>query len=220
MLSCNNDNSRINSFNQNLPHNDRIVLEELVDLFEKLLRDNYGESKNQTRTMLNDIVNGNTIDWEYDKQEVCSVLNSFQNSTLELKGEKLKYDTVYAGISLITKDPQDTVVITITQDKDTSEELVYLTGNDSFKAQVEQVKEYGYWNLLNRSSFVQALKHERNPELINQYIHRREAVGKWSHKFIAKSMGADSAINFNDYFIKRIVVFEVFYENLRIEHGC
>jgi len=137
-----------------------------------------------------------------------------------MKGVKLKYDTVFIGHSRISNDLSDTMIIIVTQNKDTSEQLEILYGDNSWQAQVEKAKNDGYWNLINESSFVKALKHKENPKEIDEYIETRETIGKWNYRKIAESMEQDSKIDYEEYFIKRIIVFEIISEHMKQEHGC
>jgi len=112
------------------------------------------------------------------------------------------------------------MIIIVTQNKDTSEQLEILYGDNSWQAQVEKAKNDGYWNLINESSFVKALKHKENPKEIDEYIETRETIGKWNYRKIAESMEQDSKIDYEEYFIKRIIVFEIISEHMKQEHGC
>jgi hypothetical protein len=218
LLSCKSENQRIESFNKLLPKTDKQVLDSWVKFYDELKKENYSTSS--TKQLLQDIVNNRTAHWKYDKQLLCKILTDFKESTLEIKGEILKYDTVFVGHSRITNELTDTMIITVTQDQDTSEQLEVLFGDNSWQAQVDKAKNDGYWNLINESAFVNSIKHQGNPKEINEYIETREMIGKWSYRKIAESMFQDSTIDYEEYFIKRIIVFEIISEHMNQEHGC
>ncbi len=217
-LSCNSENDRIKSFNKLLPETDKEVLNSWLKFYDELIHKNYSTSG--TKKLLKDIVDNRTSKWIYNKEHLCRILADFTQSSLEIKGEKLKYDTVFVGHSRITKDVADTMIITVTQAKDTSEQQEVLYLDNSWEAQVEKARNDGYWNLINESSFVKALNHHENPKEINEYIETRETIGKWSYRKIAESMSQDSTIDYEEYFTKRIIVFEIIIEHMKQEHGC
>ena len=220
MIGCKFKDSKKEKFKENLPKNDLIVLEKLGNNFDQLLIKKYDGN---IRLFLADVKNERLV-FDDNKKGNCDLLKEFEESTLEFKSEILQYDTVYASKSYKLGSEEfysnQPVIITITQDQDTSWEYVVVYGEETTEKKIEQVKKRGYWNHISESSFVNALI-ESNLENgdIKEYMEAKKSTGELNPRAMANGI-LESNIKVDDYFIKYIIVFEIFRKQIRKGYGC
>ena len=207
LLACQSSSEK-NSFTHKLPKADSITLEKWVAFYDKLLVDNYATL--QPTKLLEDLSASQTSDWIYNKEELCTLLSEFESSTLELKIERADYDTVYQ---------ENSTLISVTQEKDTVESILFAPDDHPLSA-VELTQQEGYIRLINESSFVQALKAEQISPEITQYVEAREFFGKIGYSEMVEVLLNDTTVDHQDFYIKRIVVFEILYSYMASKHGC
>ena len=211
LLACQSSSEK-NSFTHKLPKADAITLEKWVAFYDKLLVDNYAtiQPNLQPTKLLEDLSASQTSDWIYNKEELCTLLSEFESSTLELKIERADYDTVYQ---------ENSTLISVTQEKDTVESILFAPDDHPLSA-VELTQQEGYIRLINESSFVRALKAEHISPEITQYVEAREFFGKPGYSEMVEVLLNDTTVDHQDFYIKRIVVFEILYSYMASKHGC
>ena len=220
-IGCSLKSSIESKFEGNLPKEDLIMLNRLVEKFDELIENKY---EGNIPDFLNSVAEGESITEIVNKNSDCQILLAFEKSTLEYKGEKLQYDTVYASnyykIGEEELFSEDLIIMTVTQDRDTSWGDIVVIGEQTTQKKIEEIKKQGYWNHISESSFVRALTETKieNQE-IDEYLDRRQAVGELNPKSMANAL-LEFKIDVNSYFIKRIIVFEIFRQQIKREHGC
>lgn len=221
IIGCQNLNPTVNKFRNYLPPKDLMVLEKMVDYFDELIMDKYnGDPSLFWKNILDDKA---ALD-EHEKKRACELLKEFEESTLEYKSEKLEYDTVYASNYYKIEDKElyseEPVIMTVTQEQDTSWDLRFFPREQTIEENINEVKKEGYWNYISKSSFVKALiASASNDEEVKEYIEARNTIVKLNYKNMVQEI-LDSKIDTNDYFIKRIVVFEILSKQVKEEYGC
>lgn len=218
--NCSSYESRIESFNNKIPIEDKLILEELVIFCNEIV---YSKSQGHSfRKLLQDIETNGSDHWVIDESRFYSLVDKIENSTLEISRERLTFDTVYFEIS---ENGIDTLIFTVTQEKDTIPLLDEIIGDEplsldlSVEAKIQKTQKRGYFNWVN-STFVDALIHDDNPVEINHYIEVRNLVGKTGYNAMTSAMIQDSTMNFDDYFIMRIIALDIVYEYLKKKYGC
>jgi len=220
-IGCNLNFSKESKFERNLPKKDLIMLNRLVENFDKLIENKYEGNINE---FLNRVVEGKSIIEIADKNSNCQILIEFEKSTLEYKSEKLQYDTVYASNNYKIGEEElfsdELLIITVTQDKDTSWEDFEVFGEQITEKKMKEIKKHGYWNHISESSFERALIETKiENQDIDEYIDARQSVGELNPRLMANGI-LESKIGANNYFIKRIIVFEIFRKQMKKEHKC
>lgn len=212
LSSCQERKSRIAHFEEVLTVNDRSVLNQWIEFYNKLLIDNYPSAA--PKSLLRDIVNDRDSTWVYDRKEMCRLLDLFNSSTIDFRFENRSYDTVFLGKTMMFDQLTDTMVLAVTQEGDTSATIEVVPDDPTWNGQVRKIKEDGYWYMLNESSLVNALKHDSVPDDIAQYVDMKIAVADMSHCVLAAGMLEADDINLDDYFIKGILVVDVLVAHL------
>ena len=215
-FGCETKNKLEIEFENHLPKTDKLILEEIVNVF-----DNYIESEfnGNSKEYYKHIESKSAKFTESYKKTFCELLDKFDNSTLEYKSIKVKYDSVY-----FSKDGE---IRRIRQKQDIEPgEKVYEDVIDVFppgltnNEQLEKIKLEGYWRFISDSSFKKALLEiSTNNSNIQQYIDRKDAVGYINPYALASSIQILD-IDDTDYFIKRIIAVELFINEIRINYGC
>lgn len=220
-IGCNLNTSKESKFERNLPKKDLIMLNRLVEKFDELIKNKYEGNINE---FLNRVVEGKSIIEIADKNSNCQILIEFEKSTLEYKSEKLQYDTVYASNNYKIGDEElfsyESLIMAVTQDRDTGWEDIVVFGEQTTEQKIEEVKKHGYWNHISESSFVRALIETKiENQDIDEYIDARQSDGELNPRLMANGI-LESKIDVNNYFIKRIIVFEIFRKQIKKEHEC
>lgn len=221
MIGCKMENPIKIKFEKNLPVQDLMVLDEMTNEFGQLIKNKY---KGKIENFLADIVNKKTIFDANDERKYCLLLSKFRKSTLEYKSEKLKYDTVYASNNYQIGEEEfyseEPVIMTVTQNQDTSWEDLIVFGEQTTQKKIQEVKNRGYWNHISESSFVKAIIESKiDDKDIQGFIDSKQAIGDLNPIGMANSI-LESKIDVNDYLIKRIIIFEIFRKQIKKEHGC
>lgn len=129
LFSCQERKSRIAHFEEALTVNDRSVLNQWIDFYDKLIIDNYPSS--DPKSLLRDIVNDRDSTWVYHRKEMCRLLDLFNTSTIDFRFENRSYDTVFLGKTMMFDQLIDTMVLAVTQEGDTSEMMKAVPGDPS-----------------------------------------------------------------------------------------
>ncbi len=221
LVSCSSRNATELQFDQFLPDNDLTILTKMVNSYDDLIKTKY---KGELYYLLDDVINGNQIFQQNDSSKLCDLIKEFELSTLEFKSEKTQYDSVYASnYYKIGDDEQfsdEPIIMTITQEHDTSWIDFVAIGVETVEEKIHFVKEQGYWKHISESSFVNSLiELNSKDENILSYIDRRQAVGYVNPKVMAEGI-MENKINHNDYLIKRIIVFELYRNLIKEVYGC
>jgi len=221
IIGCNSNSPIESKFEKKLPKEDLIVLNQLVQKFDELIDDEY---EGNIQEFLKRIAEEESIAGIKDKNINCQILVKFEKSTLEYRSEKLQYDTVYASNyfrigeeELFSEEP---VIMTVTQDRDTSWVDIIVSGAQTTEKKIEVVRKDGYWNHVSESSFVRALIETKiKNHDVGEYVDARKSFGELNPRLMANGI-LESKINTNNYFMKRIIVFEIFRKQIKKEHGC
>lgn len=218
LFSYQNTNPTIHKFERALPKEDLAILEEMVGVYDEFIQENY---EGQAKRFLQDIIDEKAIILHLNKEKVRELMEVFKATTIEFKSELLQYDTVFASnyydIGGETFYTEDSIVMTISQTQDTNWHNVVVYGEQTIEKKIKEVKEYGYWNHISESSFVNALAAVQSEDKdIEEYVNRRKNVGV-VHPKIMVSGTLKFDMDVEDYFIKRIIVFEIFRRELEKE---
>ena len=219
--ACQTDNPNKRKFENHLPKEDLEILEELIVTFDKVINNNYG---GEISKFLRKVADDEKSLSETDAETHCKLYLKFQNSTLEFKSENLKYQDVFFsnyytedGDIIYTKEP---TILAVEQSGDTIWNGIEIFKENSEDAILEIVKQRGYWNPLSESSFLKALmlSGTDNEEII-AYMNSRELHGPPHVQQLATDLNFPH-IETSNYFIKRIIVFEIFRRQIRKVSGC
>ena len=154
-----------------------------------------------------------------NKQEYCKLVKMFDESTLEYKMQNVKYDSVYIseqGEIIRIRQPED-----ISEDELQLEEEIEISPNNlTIEEQIEEIKWRGYLRFISASSFTLALSKISVSKIeIQEYIDTKDIVGYINPQKMALSI-LKNEIDDDNYFIKRIIVFEIFIAQIRKEYSC
>ena len=174
-------------FERHLPKTDFILLQRLVDAYDNFIEASYS---GDTDKFFSQIELDKPIFIETDKQSYCEILKMFDESTLDYKSQKVKYDSVYLS--------EEGNIITIRQKEDVydeelkqEEEITILSPGQTIEEEIEKIKEEGYWRLISESSFKSALLKisKKNPNTdLEEYIKTKETIGYVNPQLMASSI--------------------------------
>ena len=222
-IGCGGKSTLESDFEKSLPKEDLMILNDLVGKFDDLVESKY---QGDVRKLLAEIGDEETVFENIDSSSNCKLIKGFENSTLEFRSEKLQYDTVYSSnyhswFGEEKSYSDEPIIVTVAQDRDTSwGDIIIVQGEQTTQNMIEQIRKDGYWNHISDSSFLKALKEVNlNNSAIAQYIDAKLAAGELNHVLIAKTT-LENDIDIDNYFIKRIIIFEVFRNQMKREHGC
>ena len=220
--SCKDENRT--QFERNLPEGDLVVLNELIDSFDQFINRKYD---GDVKRYLQDVVNRDTIFTEQDTEVNCDLLCSYNESTLEIKSERLDFDTVFAShletdFNGNKRYSEELSIVSVKQNGDTTWGELIIAGNaeQTLENQILEKKKYGYWKLISASSFLKALENTeiRNKDVKN-YIEGKQEEGEiYPQRLASETLHFD--IDVDDYFIRRILVLEVFINKYKQEKRC
>ncbi len=220
VLGCNFNDSRINTFEKALPDRDLVVLNRWVEFYDSLVSINYSENEFKGQHLLSAIVEKKKIKLNNLEHKICDLIAEINHSTLEEKTNWFSYDSVFIGRSLFEPISNDSMIITIDQDGERNEELVIVpNGNGSLTEQMNYIKNKGYERIVSESTLINALEKIDGPEELYDYLNRRKEVGRLNYRSVAESW-LESEINFDSYFLKRILIVEVIYPFYSNEYEC
>lgn len=226
LLSCNSKSEELLKFESYLPQNDLQVLNEWVNLFDEVIRNNYQNNNDKAiKLLMNDILNDNADKWNLDEITTCQLIQKFDSSTLELRSRKLKYDTVYSSYNYKLLDStyysKEPMIVTISQDKDTSWSDIVIAGIESLEETIEYIENDGYFDTINKSSFTKALDSMNliNPNIQN-YLHNKKQLAFLNYKIVAATSLELDKNELENKLIQRIIIFEAFINCLKKEYGC
>lgn len=142
----------------------------------------------------------------------------FDASTLEFKYKRQKYDSVYlskaGNIVKVRQGQEEQSGLYL------DEEITILPPGFSIEDEMKKVIEEGYEELIFKSSFHKALKNIANGNKdLEAYIDQREHVGQINPNVVISSLLRND-LDAQDYFIKRIIVVEIFIRQIKIELDC
>ena len=213
-LSCSIHQGEKWIFENNLPKDDLTILNEWVVFYEDLIKKNYVSlsPKNAIKVLLKDMLNDTTEYLQFNKTELKQLLHRTETSTLLYKSEKAYYDTVYysneCNFDGKIEYSEHPFVIAITQEGDTICQNIVVSDWET-KTELELIKEDGYFRLIHDSSFFEGLKAIQSDDLtISEFIKLKESSGGFSSNEVASSFILGD-FDFEDYFVKRIIVVEV-----------
>ena len=142
----------------------------------------------------------------------------FDASTLEFKYKRQKYDSVYlskaGNIVKVRQGQEEQSGLYL------DEEITILPPGFSIEDEMKKVIEEGYKELVFKNSFHKALKNIANGNKdLEAYIDQREHVGQINPNVVISSLLRND-LDAQDYFIKRIIVVEIFIRQIKIELDC
>ncbi|MEM6378925.1 MAG: hypothetical protein AAF705_11965 [Bacteroidota bacterium] len=219
---CFHKSSELSRFESQLPKMDLHVLNDLVAAFDQLIDETY---QGDIPAFLRDVGAEKPILSQEKKNAYCQLLERFESSTLALKSQTMPYDTVYAsnwyilgGEASYSEAP---MFYTITQEQDTSWGIPILRGERTIEEKIEYLKRDGYWKIISRSSFVNALKAiDTKDQNVIEYLKVKQEIGYINPIRIARQEVNQPQMDFDRPLIKRIIVFEVFKGIIQAEFGC
>ena len=215
-FGCEVTNQKELEFENSLPKMDLATIEEMVNVYDNLVESKYNGNPNQ---LFLEIANDQTIFNKSYAEKYCKLVKKFDNSTLEFKTKKASYDSVYlttdGTIVKLKKDQEqgkDDLVL--------EEDILLIPQWSTMEEEIQEIKDNGYHEFVSESSFLNALRKiaDGNEDVLG-FIDRKEMVGYLSPKRLAIGL-LEYDLDLNDYFIKRIIVFELFTNQLKIEFGC
>ena len=215
-ISCKNRNQLEIEFENHLPVEDQKLLEYIVSSYDNFVISVYDGNVDE---FISQIESNQPSLKEYKKQEYCELVRMFDKSTLEFKSKNVKYDSVYlsdSGSIITIEQPED-----ITEDElQLDEEISILPPGRTLEEEIEEIKIRGYWRFISASSFTTALSEISISNVeIQDYVDTKEAVGFINPERMASSL-LKSEIDMENYFIKRILVIELFIKQIKNEYGC
>jgi hypothetical protein len=226
LISCNHKSEEILKFESYLPQNDLLVLNEWVNLFDEVIRNSYHHDNGQNiKSLMEDILKEDIDKWKLDKAATCELIQKFDSSTLELRSRKLKYDTVYSSNSYKLWDStyysKEPMIVTVTQDQDTSWGDIMIAGIESLEETIEYLENDGYFDTINKSSFTKALDSLNliNPNIKN-YLSNKKHLAYLNYKVVAVTSLELDKSELDNKLIKRIIIFEAFVNYIKKEYGC
>jgi len=218
---CQQKKSNINRFEENLPKSDLTVLDKLAKEFDQFIEKRYD---GKIDSFLTGVAETKRIFDRSEGGDYCQLLEKFDKSTLEYKSEKLSYDTVYTSNFYKTRDEEfysaDPIFITVTQEKDTGWEDLMLLDEQTLQHKIDYIEKVGYWKFISESSFVNSLTETniRNKNVVN-YIEARHTFGNLNPATTSRAI-RKLELDLDNYFVKRIIVFEIFAEIIKLEYQC
>ena len=100
------------------------------------------------------------------------------------------------------------------------EEIEISPNNLTIEEQIEEIKRRGYLRFISASSFTSALSKISDSKIeIQEYIDTKDIVGYINPQQMASSI-LKNKIDDDNYFLKRIIVFEIFIAQIRKEYSC
>lgn len=214
-LSCTERAQQELEFKNLIPETDYLVLEKIVTLYDQMIKE---EFQGNTHEFYAQVELDQPIFDDSLKQTYCQILHELENSTLEYKHENVKFDTAYIS------DLGEIVRIVQPEDKfehgEPLEEIIERNPRLTIEEELAEVIKNGYWRTISHSSFTTALRKMSHPsDLIEDYITRKESVLYVHPKKMAEGI-REKNIDVEHYFIKRIVVLEVFIQQIRNDINC
>lgn len=215
-ISCENRNQLELAFENHLPKNDQILLEDIVNSYDHLIETAYNGDAYE---FFSQIESERPLPKGFNKSAYCELVNRFDKSTLAFKSQNIKYDTVYLSEqgNIITKEqPEDITENGLALD----EEITILPPGGTIEEEIEKIKKRGYWRFISASSFRTALEKVSNEHAdIQAYIDKKEAVGYINPQIMASSV-VKHKMDAENYFIKRIIAIELFLYQIRKTYRC
>lgn len=215
-ISCKKDNRLELIFESHLPETDQVILNKIINSYDNLITT---EFKGNTNKFLSQIESNSLALDSLKKQEYCDLVTIFDNSTLEVKNQNVKYDSVYlsdSGSIIKIMQPEDIS----TNGLELDEEIIILPPGQTIEEEVEKIKNRGYWRFISVSSFESALSKIENENIdVKEYLDAKKTVGYLNPQRMASSI-LKSDIDVSNYFIKRIIAIELFIKQIKSEYGC
>ena len=221
LVSCTSKNASEINFERLLPEKDLNILNEMVDSYDQLINTKFDGDYDR---LITDVINEVQMFSQKDSLEFCQLIKKFDESSLEYKRERVAYDTVYASNYFKIGDKKQfsekLIIITITNEQDTSWQDFVAIDVETVEDKIMSVKNEGYWKHISESTFVNALiELNSKGENITDYIDRKISAGYVNPKMMANGI-LNHEIDQNDYFIKRIIVFELYGNLIKENYGC
>lgn len=215
-FSCENRNPSEITFENQLPETDQKTLTIIVNSYDSLIKNKF---KGNTDQFLLQIESSKQFLSKSKKNHYCELARMFDESTLEFKNQNVKYDSVYLS--------ESGSIITIQQHEDISEDEVHLDEEISIlppgraiEEEIEEIKNRGYSRIISASSFTAALSKAMNQNIeIMEYVDTKDAMGYINPQRMASSI-ANSQMDMDNYFIKRIIALELYIKQIKSEYGC
>ena len=199
-----------------MPTADRVLLTKIINTYDNLINTEYNGVADDFYSRIGS--NSPALN-NANKQEYCKLVKMFDESTLEYKIQNVKYDSVYIseqGEIIRIRQPED-----ISKDELQLEEVIEISPNNlTIEEQIEEIKRRGYLRFISASSFTSALSKISDSKIeIQEYIDTKDIVGYINPQKMASSI-LKNKIDDDNYFIKRIIVFEIFIAQIRKEYSC
>jgi len=187
---------------------------------------------------------------KYSEQEICSLLKEYENSTLYYKVKRLEYDTIYEAIEgsevivAINQEGEISLLETfggkdvreIEEGKTTKifieDSLILETENEylseillppgrTIQDKIKSIKDRGYNVFIHESSFVNSLRFLCEQSInAEEYVYVKDRSGEIQLSHMCNYLLHDEDVDFDDYIVRKIIIFEVVIKYFGIINTC
>lgn len=216
LIGCDVRTPPVIAFESALPNTDLRLLEKLVASYDEMI---VAKFDGDPTVFIDAIQNDESIFDKHDRGYLCELINLIDASTLNFRTERMSYDTVFlSGNGTVVARTAD-----FSPDDDMNfmeEEIIILRSGESDTAQFERIVNEGYQKFVSESSVIVGFRSiaHLNKE-VEQYLKRRRDAATSNVRIKAKSISG-MLVDTEDYFIKRIIVFELYIGQIRKELEC
>ena len=210
-------------FEESLPAEDLIVLNELLQLYDSILTSSYLDYKPSPKELLTDISEGRSSRIKINKERACHLREKLNNSTLLEKSAQLKYKSIYT-VTEYTKNGKtikdsEGIIVSVNQENDTVyNEFLFLESYRPYtiKDKINLMKDDGYYKFYSISTFERGIRSIENNTLLSGYLEAKSQYNKMGmdYKKIANFVAHNPPADFDDYFMKRVIITELFVKYL------